>query len=62
MKRQRAPVRANKSDVAHLVSGIGGEDDGEEGEEEEEEEDAEDEGDRPRQVVSDCAARLDCKL
>ena len=64
MKRQRAPVRANKSGVenlAHLVSGIGGEDDGEEGEEEEEEEDAEDEGDRPRQVVSDRAARLDCK-
>ena len=44
---------------AHLVSGIGGEDDGEEGEEEEEEEDAEDEGDCPRQVVSDCSARLD---
>ena len=59
---QRAPVGVNKSDVekrAHLVSGIGGEDDGEEGEEEEEEEDAKDEGDRPSQVVSDCTARLD---
>ena len=51
-----------QSDVekrAHLVAGIGGEEDGEEGEEEEEEEDAKDEGDRPRQVVSDRSARLD---
>ena len=58
----RAPVGANKSDIekrAHLVSGIGGEDDGEEGEEEEEEEDAKDEGDRPSQVVSDRSASLE---
>ena len=46
---------------AHLVSSIGGEDDGEEGEEEEQEEDAEDEGDGSCQIISDRSARLDWK-
>ena len=46
---------------AHLVSSIGGEDDGEEGEEEEQEEDAKDEGDGSCQIISDRTARLDSK-
>ena len=54
-------VKIDVAKSAHLVSSIGGEDDGEEGEEEEQEEDAEDEGDGSCQIISDRSARLDWK-